>query len=109
MIERPDLVQKYEDILESNGTLFGITEANNKIAKIIETVPNLAGEHLGSVCRYQTIQFENGKKLELFVKQMPENSVHMEQLKEFNVFARESNFFNVLLKDLQEIWLERSG
>lgn len=108
MTERQDLIPKYEALFGSNGAEFGITAENNQITKIIETIPNLVGEQTASVCKTLRIEFQNGKAVELFRKHLAPAQNEQTQ-EEVILFVREANFFNVLLKDLNKIWMEKSG
>lgn len=109
MTERPDLIQRYEHLFQSNGDLFGITLNSTKIVNVTETVPSLIGEHMCSICTYHTVEFANAGTMEFFVKRVPPDQTGIDLVNSSNSFKTEARFYNVLLKDLQKIWLQRSG
>lgn len=101
-LSQEELIAKYQKILKDNGS----TEI---VEKVEVNSPKLIGEHMASVCLYVTLHFTNGKKQELFVKQLPSNAAHLAMLVDWNLFEKESYFFNVILKDMQKYYLGKTG
>src|SRR5690348_18320381 len=96
-------VEKYQTNLNNNGL------SNKIVAKVTVASSKLKEENMASICSYVTLELKDGEKMELFIKEMPENSSHSEMIKGLNVFEREAQFFNEILKELQAFYLRKSG
>jgi len=102
VVPKSELIKTYQEILDKNGI-------NEVVIDLDVVVPPLQGEHLASASEYVTVKTSSGRDIELFVKRMPSNLQHYELLKDMNVFPKESAFYNSLLKDMQEIYLDKTG
>jgi hypothetical protein len=99
---KSELIKLYQDILSQNGIEEIVIDLN-------VVVPPLEGEHLASASEYVTLKTNSGKDIELFTKKMPTNAQHSQLLKDMNVFPKEAAFYNSLLKDMQEVYKDKTG
>lgn len=100
-----EIQQKFEQILKKNGLLN--EENGEKIKSLTIQIPErLRNEHMASICEYYTITTTNGQNVDLFIKKQSTNQKHLMVLRELNVFEKEACFYNVLLGDLEELYLE---
>lgn len=94
----PELLEKYQNILEKNG----ITDP---IRRVDVTDSGAKGDGMASVTQFVTVTFkrEEVAPLHLFVKSHTENPTHEEMLQYLKAFEKEWRFFMEYLPDAKQL------